>query len=95
MRAAEKQIDDVKAIMVNNIEAMTQRGERLELLVTKTDDLNATSLTFKKSSNSLQRAMWMKNMKMVVAIVVVGVVLVLIIVFASCGTDWSKCGRDD
>lgn len=33
------QVDEVKTIMVDNIEKVLERGERLELLVDKTDNL--------------------------------------------------------
>ena len=39
------QVDEVKSIMVDNIEKVLQRGEKIELLVDKTDDLvNQVSL---------------------------------------------------
>lgn len=33
------QVDEVKNIMVNNIEKVLERGEKIELLVDKTDNL--------------------------------------------------------
>jgi len=93
MQRVEEEINDLKGIMVNNIDSIAQRGEKLELLVEKADNLNDTSMTFKKSSRSLARAMFMKNLKMIVAICLIILVLILIIVFASCGTDWSTCGK--
>lgn len=42
------QIDELKDIMVKNIENVTARGERLELLVNKSENLrNNVSLNFK------------------------------------------------
>lgn len=34
-----RQVDEVKNIMVENIEKVLERGEKIELLVDKTDDL--------------------------------------------------------
>lgn len=93
MQIVQEDIDELKGIMVNNIESIAQRGEKLELLVEKTDDLSHSAMTFKKSSRTLQRTMCMKNAKMIITIIVVLAVLILIIIFASCGTDWSKCGK--
>ena len=42
-------LDDVKDVMVKNIEMVLERGEKLELLVDKTDRLNATAFTFARS----------------------------------------------
>lgn len=52
-RKTEKQIDDVKiAAQSSHIEDLTQRGKRLENLLTKPVVLNVTSLAFKKTSNN-------------------------------------------
>ena len=39
-------LDDVKNIMVNNIEKVLERGEKLELLVDKTEHLNQQAFVF-------------------------------------------------
>ena len=40
----------VKDIMVTNIEALLDRGERLDLLVDKTDQLSSSAVSFKQVS---------------------------------------------
>lgn len=85
----QNQVDELKSIMVKNIDQLAERGERLELLVDKTEDLNASSVTFKKTSRNLARSLWWKNVKIMV---IIGVVLILVIYFiisAACGgLDW-------
>jgi len=51
-------MDDVKNVMVDNIEKVLKRGEKIELLVDKTDNLNQQSIRFKKHSSQLKTAMW-------------------------------------
>lgn len=36
------QVDEVRGVMVNNIQLALKRGEQLDTLVDKTDDLSAT-----------------------------------------------------
>jgi len=93
MQRVQEDLSELKGIMINNIDSIAQRGEKLELLVEKTDDLSTSAMTFKKSSRTLERTMFMKNVKITVAIVCVILVFILIIVFASCGTNWSDCGK--
>ncbi|XP_035828265.1 vesicle-associated membrane protein 7, partial [Aplysia californica] len=45
----QDQVEELKGIMVRNIDQLAERGERLELLVDKTEDLSANSVTFKKT----------------------------------------------
>lgn len=40
--------------MVHNIERVLERGERIELLVDKTDNLNQQAFAFKKRSTQLK-----------------------------------------
>eukprot|EP00600_Ochromonadales_sp_CCMP1393_P002719 CAMPEP_0174978960 /NCGR_PEP_ID=MMETSP0004_2-20121128/14506_1 /TAXON_ID=420556 /ORGANISM="Ochromonas sp., Strain CCMP1393" /LENGTH=183 /DNA_ID=CAMNT_0016230415 /DNA_START=105 /DNA_END=653 /DNA_ORIENTATION=- len=51
-------LDDVKNIMVQNIEMVLERGEKLELLVDKTDKLQSQAFKFEKSSKELKIAMF-------------------------------------
>ncbi|XDV36837.1 hypothetical protein PO909_006554 [Leuciscus waleckii] len=64
-------VDDLKGIMVRNIDLVAQRGERLELLIDKTENLMDSSVTFKTTSRNLAHAMCMKNMKLTVIVVIV------------------------
>lgn len=58
------QIEDVKGVMVDNIEKVLARGEKIELLVDKTEQLNQSAKKFQRASKSLKSAMWWKNVKM-------------------------------
>lgn len=92
IRRVENEVDELKGIMVKNIDSIAARGERLELLVDKTDELNENSVTFKKTSRTLARSMWWKNIKLTVLLVVVVIVILYIIVSISCGgLAWQKC----
>ncbi|CAL1530860.1 unnamed protein product [Lymnaea stagnalis] len=85
----QNQVDELKSIMVKNIDQLAERGERLELLVDKTEDLNASSVTFKKTSRNLARSLWWKNVKLMVIIGVVLIVVIYFIISAACGgLDW-------
>ncbi|XP_062333057.1 vesicle-associated membrane protein 7 isoform X2 [Osmerus eperlanus] len=88
----QMQVDDLKGIMVRNIDLVAQRGEKLELLIDKTENLVDSSVTFKTTSRNLARAMCMKNLKLTVIVVLVCLVLLYIIVSAACGgLSWPSC----
>ena len=54
----------VRSIMVENIDKVLDRGERIELLVDKSSTIQDNSFRFKKQSRRLQQALWMKNVKL-------------------------------
>jgi len=78
----KEQMDDVKNVMVDNIEKVLKRGEKIELLVDKTDNLNQQSIRFKKHSTQLKQAMWWQNAKLMIVVGVVVVVVVGIIAYS-------------
>ena len=71
---------------------VAQRGERLELLIDKTENLVDSSVTFKTTSRNLARAMCMKNLKLTIIIIIISVVFIDIIVSPLCGGfTWPSC----
>jgi len=87
----KSQIDEVKNVMVQNIERVLERGEKIELLVDKTDRLNQQAFRFESSSRALRRAMWWKKMR---CYALIGVVTILVVYAASvslCGFDFHHC----
>jgi len=81
----QSQIEDVKGIMVENVDKILERGEKLSLLVDRTKDLNEESYTFKKQAVELKRKMWWKNMKMTLLIVVPCLIGIFFVVMYLCG----------
>nr|XP_012602410.1 vesicle-associated membrane protein 7 isoform X1 [Microcebus murinus] len=88
----QAQVDELKGIMVRNIDLVAQRGERLELLIDKTENLVDSSVTFKTTSRNLAQAMCMKNLKLTIIIIIISIVFIYIIVSPLCGGfTWPSC----
>jgi vesicle-associated membrane protein 7 len=51
----------VKDIMVQNVEQILSRGERIELLVDKTDTMASQATAFRRGARTVRRQMWWKN----------------------------------
>ncbi|KAL2023070.1 hypothetical protein VTK56DRAFT_3980 [Thermocarpiscus australiensis] len=77
IEGVQKDIDDVRGIMTRNIEGLLERGERIDLLVDKTDRLGGSAREFRVRSRGLKRRMWWKNVKLMSLL---GFVIVLILV---------------
>jgi len=74
------EVREVVGIMQNNIDKVMERGERLETLQTKTDDLQQSSMQFKKGASQVRKKMWWQNMKLKLAIGGIIIVILLIII---------------
>ncbi|KAL7304999.1 vesicle-associated membrane protein 7 [Trichogramma pretiosum] len=79
------ELDELKDIMVKNIDNLAMRGERLELLVNKTENLTNNSVTFRKSSRNLARSLFWKNVKMYVVLGLILIFIIYVILAISCG----------
>ncbi|KXS09702.1 synaptobrevin domain-containing protein [Gonapodya prolifera JEL478] len=91
-RQVRGEIDQVKNVMVHNIERVLERGERIEDLVDKTSNLNSQSFGFRKGATLLRRQMWWKNSKLVAILIVVSLLLLYFIVAMACGfPGWQNC----
>eukprot|EP00010_Vexillifera_abyssalis_P005784 CAMPEP_0201552898 /NCGR_PEP_ID=MMETSP0173_2-20130828/19186_1 /ASSEMBLY_ACC=CAM_ASM_000268 /TAXON_ID=218659 /ORGANISM="Vexillifera sp., Strain DIVA3 564/2" /LENGTH=220 /DNA_ID=CAMNT_0047963483 /DNA_START=49 /DNA_END=711 /DNA_ORIENTATION=+ len=85
IRKARSQVSEVKDIMINNVEKVLERGDRIETLVEKTDLLQENSEQFRDSSVKLKRQMWWKNTKMCIIIWAVVIIVILVIVLIILG----------
>lgn len=82
---AQSEIENVRGIMTENIERVLERGERIDLLVDKTDRLGGSAHDFRVRSRGLRRRMWWKNVKLMALLGVVVVFLVYLFVGFGCG----------
>uniref|UniRef100_A0A4W5RKZ5 Vesicle-associated membrane protein 8 (endobrevin) n=1 Tax=Hucho hucho TaxID=62062 RepID=A0A4W5RKZ5_9TELE len=85
VKTLQSQVDGVKDIMTQNVDRILARGERLDDLMGKSEDLQAGAQNFKHTSQKVARSYWWKNMKLWVVIVVIVLVIILIIVLLSTG----------
>ena len=81
----QREMDSVKGVMTQNIERVLERGERIDLLVDKTDRLGGSASDFRVRSRGLRRRMWWKNVRLMTLLVVVLLFLAYLVVGFGCG----------
>ncbi|KAK4494472.1 hypothetical protein PRZ48_014770 [Zasmidium cellare] len=92
VKNVQGEIENVRGIMTENIERVLERGERIDLLVDKTDRLGGSAQDFRVRSRGLRRRMWWKNVRLMVLLVVVVVFLIYLFVGFGCGLPaWGRC----
>lgn len=70
--------------MRENITKVSQRGERLDALQDKTDNLAVSAQGFRRGANRVRKQMWWKDMKMRMCIII-GIVILLVIIIVPSG----------
>ncbi|KAI0189476.1 synaptobrevin-domain-containing protein [Astrocystis sublimbata] len=78
-QALQAQIDDTVGVMRDNINKVSQRGERLDALQDKTDNLAVSAQGFRRGANRVRKQMWWKDMKMRMCIII-GIIILLVII---------------
>ena len=64
--------------MRDNINKVSERGERLDSLQDKTDNLATSAQGFRRGANRVRKQMWWKDMKMRMCIIA-GIIILIII----------------
>ncbi|TFL00289.1 vesicle-associated membrane protein [Pterulicium gracile] len=89
---AQHELDQVKSVMVQNVEQILSRGERIELLVDKTDTMAGQATAFRRGARTVRRQMWWKNTKVIALCVAVGFIFMWIVAAQFCGAGLNQCG---
>jgi len=77
--ALQAQIDDTVGVMRENINKVSQRGERLDSLQDKTDNLAVSAQGFRRGANRVRKVMWWRDVKMRMCLIG-GIVILLIVI---------------
>mmetsp|Transcript_148301 Transcript_148301/g.210622 ORF Transcript_148301/g.210622 Transcript_148301/m.210622 type:complete len:216 (+) Transcript_148301:28-675(+) len=80
MSAIRAEMDEVKGVMVENIEKTLNRGEHIDLLVDKTENLSDSSMRFKKKSTKLKNSMWWANQRWCIGVTLLITAIIVIII---------------
>ncbi|KAK3330607.1 synaptobrevin [Apodospora peruviana] len=79
-QALQEQIDNTVNVMKDNIHKVSQRGEHLDALQDKTDNLAVSAQGFRRGANRVRKQMWWKDMKMRMCLIAGIIILILVIV---------------
>ncbi|XP_044498092.1 vesicle-associated membrane protein 724 [Mangifera indica] len=72
------QVSEVKSIMLENIDKAMERGENIQNLADKTENLQKEAQVYRETGTRIRRKMWYQNMK--IKLVVLGILLALVLI---------------
>ena len=76
----QEKLDETKKIMVQNINYTLARGEKLDSLVQKSEDLKNDAEDFRIRGKIIKEKLWWQKARMTMALMACGMILVIIIV---------------
>lgn len=74
LRTVKSNLEKTKDIMIENIDKVLARGEKIELLVKKTEHMSDSAVSLRKQAVKVKRHMWWKNVKLGVIAAVILIV---------------------
>ncbi|KAK6912584.1 Longin domain [Dillenia turbinata] len=74
----------VRNVMIENIDKVLDRGDRLELLVDKTVNMQGNTFRFRKQARRFRNTVWWRNVKLTAALIVVILVIIYVILAFVC-----------
>jgi vesicle-associated membrane protein 72 len=89
--AVRSRVDEVRQVMVQNVEAVLARGERLDVMVDKTEALASTARDFQRQGTALRRRMWWREKKMWALVALIVVLGALVIFLLACFSNGRNC----
>ncbi|KAI5970879.1 SNC2 [Candida margitis] len=78
--AIQAQIDDTVGVMRDNINKVAERGERLDSIENKTDNLAISAQGFRRGANRVRKDMWWKDFKMRMCLIFAVIIVIIVIV---------------
>lgn len=78
------EMTQVRTVMIENIDKVLDRGERLELLVDKTSTLQGNTLRFRKQARRFRSTVWWRNCRLMFTLLIVLLVLIYIVLAFVC-----------
>jgi len=87
----KQKITDVQNTMVDSIDKILLRQEKIEILVERTELLSNSSDVFRRGATDLRRKLWWQEKKFWIGITAGGLLFILFIVWYMCGLKFEHC----
>ncbi|XP_002531953.2 vesicle-associated membrane protein 711 [Ricinus communis] len=76
------EMSQVRSVMMDNIEKVLEKGDRLALLVEKTSTLQGNTIRLRRQARRFRNTLWCRNVKLTAVSVVVLILVLIYIVLA-------------
>ncbi|XP_078157896.1 vesicle-associated membrane protein 711-like [Carex rostrata] len=92
MNRIKGEMSQVRNVMIENIDKVLDRGERLEVLADKTANMQGTTMRFKRQARRFRNTVWWRNVKLTVALIFLLLVIIyIVLVFVCHGFTLPSC----
>ena len=76
----EENINETTAILKKNVTKVMERGEKLDAISERSEQLERSANTFRVHSTRIRRTMWLRNRWLIASIVIIVIAIVILII---------------
>ena len=91
MDTVKKQTEEVKGVMLHSVDKVLARGEKIDVMVEKTELLESNASKFQVRSRQLKDQFWWKNFRFYLMCFFLVAAVIFAIVWSLCGASFEKC----
>lgn len=88
---AMEQVKDINESLVDSLQKVMERQERIDLLVNRSEALSGQSHTFRRQTQQLQRRIRWENWRRMIICGLVTLLFVIVILMMNCGISFQSC----
>ncbi|KAM0933900.1 putative Longin domain, v-SNARE, coiled-coil domain-containing protein [Dioscorea sansibarensis] len=86
------EMSQVRNVMIENIDKVLERGDRLELLVDKTTNMQGNTMRFRRQARRFRNTVWWRNVKLTVILILILLIIIYVVVAFAChGVTLPSC----
>ena len=78
-----KELSELEEQALRNMDKVIERGERIEILVKKSETLADQSLDLRDTSRKVKNKMWWKNKKVMIGIAAIIIIIIVVIIIVA------------
>ncbi|KAK1316856.1 hypothetical protein QJS10_CPA05g01387 [Acorus calamus] len=88
------EMSQVRNVMIENIDKVLERGDRLELLVDKTANMQGNTFRFRKQARRFRSTVWWRNVKLMIMLIILLLIIIYVVLAFVChGVTLPSCRR--
>ena len=77
----KKELTELEEISLKNMDKVIERGEKIEILVKKSEVMSDQSYDLKNSAKTVRNRMWWKNKKVMIGIILIALIIIALIIW--------------
>lgn len=91
LEALKTNLGQLRTVMIDNIDKVLARGEKVEMLVKKTEVMSENAVVMRKRSTQLRKKMWWRNVKTYLLCCFTLLAVLLVTTLYICGLTFQQC----